>query len=422
MSWRRAPATQGLPTQRERPVTAPSYDLPVKLRTWQTMALAEWTRADCHGVVAVVTGGGKTWFALACVLRLLGERPDASIVIVVPTVALLDQWVVVLTDDLGVPTDDIATYGGGRRAARPRLFNVVVINTARKVAPDIAAERPTCLIVDECHRAASMHNALSLLGPHIATLGLSATPERDFDDLFSEVVVPVLGPVIYRYDYRQALTDQVITPFGITNVEVQLTPGERIKYDGLTRRLVPLFRQRERGAAVDDRLHRLLRDRARVSASAEMRIPAAVKIIEENKRSRTIVFHEQITAANAIVAVLHARGHRAAAYHSGIGQHVRQDNLRLFRRGELDVLVTCRALDEGINVPDASLAVIVASTASTRQRIQRLGRVLRPAAGKDRAHIYTIYASEPEAERLRQEEQGLEGVKAVTWQTFSGAA
>jgi superfamily II DNA or RNA helicase len=82
------------------------------------------------------------------------------------------------------------------------------------------------------------------------------------------------------------------------------------------------------------------------------------------------------------------------------------------------VLVTCRALDEGINVPDASLAVIVASTASTRQRIQRLGRVLRPSAGKQHADIFTIYCSEPEAERLRQEEAGLEGVKMVEWQSF----
>lgn len=401
---------------------ADSLNLAIQLRLWQSEALTAWRNAGDRGVVAVVTGGGKTWFALACVLDLLKRKPDTAVVIVVPTVALLDQWVVVLTDDLGVPPEDIAMFGGGRRPTRARLFNVMVINTARSVAPTIAAERPTFLIIDECHRAASVHNALSLRGGHAATLGLSATPERDFDDLFSEVVVPILGSVIYRYDYRQALTDQVITPFDLTNVYVPLTLDEQGKYDMLTRRLVPMFRRRERGEAVDDQLHRLLRDRARVSTSAEMRIPAAVKILEGHKRARAIVFHEQIAAADIIAQVLLSRSHRAAVYHSGIGQHVRQDNLRLFRRGEIDVLITCRALDEGINVPDASLAVIVASTASTRQRIQRLGRVLRPAQGKDRAQIYTVYASEPEAERLRQEEAGLEGVNAVAWQTLIGAA
>jgi superfamily II DNA or RNA helicase len=395
--------------------------LPVSLRKWQETALDVWRQAD-RGVIAVVTGGGKTWFALACVVDLLSRRPEARIVIVVPTVALLDQWVVVLTDDLGVASDEVAIYGGGHRAKEPKRFNIAVLNTARMVAPKIAAECPTFLVVDECHRAASVHNAQSLRGSHIATLGLSATPERDFDDLFNEAVVPVLGPVIYRYTYGEALADHVITPFALTNIRVPLTDDEQGQYDLYTRRLIPLFRQRERGEQdVDDRLSRVLRDRARVSTGAQLRIPAAIKILESHRQVRAIVFHEHIAAADAIAHLLNERGHRAAVYHSGIGPHLRQDNLRRFRRGLIDVLVTCRALDEGINVPDASLAVIVASTASTRQRIQRLGRVLRPAPGKSSAQVYTIYASEPEAARLRVEEDGLEGVDDVKWQSFTGA-
>ena len=245
--------------------------------------------------------------------------------------------------------------------------------------------------------------------------------ERDFDDLFDEAVVPILGPVIYRYGYGEALADDVITPFELTNIRVPLTEDELARYNAYTKRLVPLFRERERGSPVDDRLHRILRERARVSTGATLRIPAAIRIVERHRRVRALVFHEHIVAADAIVAVLTERGHRAAAYHSGIGTHVRQDNLRRFRRGQIDVLVTCRALDEGINVPDASLAVIVASTASVRQRIQRLGRVLRPSIGKTNAQVFTIYASEPEADRLRREEEGLEGVKSVSWQTFAGA-
>ena len=93
----------------------------------------------------------------------------------------------------------------------------------------------------------------------------------------------------------------------------------------------------------------------------------------------------------------------------------------MFRRGEIDVLVTCRALDEGINVPDASVAVLVASTASTRQRIQRLGRVLRPASGKEQALVYTIYATEPEADRLRQEAERLEGANEIRWLRIGAA-
>jgi superfamily II DNA or RNA helicase len=393
--------------------------LPIKLRGWQEAALEIWRRSD-RGVIAVVTGGGKTWFALACVVDLLNRKPDTFVVIVVPTTALLDQWVVVLTDDLRISPDDIAIYGGGQRPTKPRLFNVMVINTARTAAPQVAKHGPTFLIIDECHRAGSMENAKSLRGPHIATLGLSATPERDFDDLFTQAVVPVLGEVIYRYGYRQALSDGVITYFDLINVQVPLNAEEQTRYNTFTKKLAALLGMREKGKMVDEQIQTVLRNRASVSKGAVMRIPAAVKIVETHRRIKAILFHEQIYAADAITHFLKERGHRVAAYHSGIGLHLRQDNLRMFRRGEIDVLVTCRALDEGINVPDASLAVVVASTSSTRQRIQRLGRVLRPAAAKEKAEIYTIYATEPEAERLRQEEEGLEGANSVAWQKLNG--
>ena len=87
----------------------------------------------------------------------------------------------------------------------------------------------------------------------------------------------------------------------------------------------------------------------------------------------------------------------------------------MFRRGQLDALVSCRALDEGVNVPEAAIAIIASSTASSRQRIQRQGRVLRPSSGKDRAVIYTLYATKIEEDRLREESTRLESADRVTW-------
>lgn len=399
---------------------ASPWRLSSTLRQWQHEALAAWKAAGDRGVAAVVTGGGKTVFAYACILDLVDRRPDAAVVVLVPTLALLDQWLVGLTDELGVAPEDIALHGGGRRPTEDRLVNVMVINTGRTAAPEIAAVRPTMLVVDECHRSASAMNARALEGEHIATLGLSATPERDFDDLFGEVVEPALGPIIYTYDYSRARAEGVVTPFDLTNVRVPLSVEEQRRYDSLTRKLAPLMRRRDHGEQVDEALARLLRDRARVSNGAHARLPAAVRLVERHRGERLIVFHEQIDAAEVITASLAHRKHRVAAYHSALGPNHRQDNLRLFRRGEVDVLVTCRALDEGINVPDASVAIIAASTAGTRQRIQRLGRVLRPAPGKERAVVYTIYASEPEGERLRLEEERLEGTQDVRWLNSSG--
>jgi superfamily II DNA or RNA helicase len=86
-----------------------------------------------------------------------------------------------------------------------------------------------------------------------------------------------------------------------------------------------------------------------------------------------------------------------------------------YRRGQIDALVTCRALDEGFNVPETEVGIIAASTATQRQRIQRLGRVVRPAKGKTGALIYTLVATGPEIQRLKEEEERLEGVATVTW-------
>src|SRR5207245_1290376 len=108
---------------------------------------------------------------------------------------------------------------------------------------------------------------------------------------------------------------------------------------------------------------------------------------EENRGKRTIIFHERVKAANKLVEILNRREHCATIYHSQIGPSLRRDNLRLYRQGLFDALVTCRALDEGMNAPETTVAVIASSTSSARQRIQRLGRVLRPAPGKTHATI-----------------------------------
>ena len=89
--------------------------------------------------------------------------------------------------------------------------------------------------------------------------------------------------------------------------------------------------------------------------------------------------------------------------------------LGYFARAFFDILITCRALDEGINVPETAVAIIASSTASMRQRIQRLGRVLRPAKDKSEATIYTFYATDVEEHRLKEEAQRLAELTTVTW-------
>ncbi len=395
-------------------VDGESWRLAEEPRRWQTEALDVWQAHADRGVVAVTTGAGKTFFAFMCVLDLLRREPDIRVVILVPTLALLDQWYVGLQEALGVTDMQIAVYSGRTHAVEPARVNLMVINTARELAQGVSGEK-TFLIVDECHRASGPINSKALEGQHVATLGLSATPEGTYDDAFERRVSPHLGLIIYRYDYDDARADGVIVPFSLANVRVRLTAEEQKKYEGLSNRIAKARSEERRGADVEERIKRLLITRAAVAATARNRVPVAIRLARDTAGSRTIIFHERVDAAEAIYIALRAAGLSAALYHSRMSDPLRRSNLRLFRRGGTDVLVTCRALDEGFNVPEARVAIIASSTASPRQRIQRLGRILRPARGKHNAVVYTIYATDAEEARLAAEAGAMEDLADVTW-------
>jgi superfamily II DNA or RNA helicase len=137
--------------------------------------------------------------------------------------------------------------------------------------------------------------------------------------------------------------------------------------------------------------------------------------VAAHRQRRVLVFHEDIHACNLIYEVLAQNGVKAGVYHSRMHLRERAMMLAAYRTGAIEVLVTCRALDEGFNVPETQIGIIAASTATRRQRIQRLGRALRPASGKEGALIYTLVSTAPEIARLQEEESELEGVAEVSW-------
>lgn len=375
-------------------------------RAWQTAALDEWERSDHRGIVSVVTGGGKTILALSCIDRI---RPSATLIIV-PTTALLDQWWEEAASYFDLKLDEINIV---TRSLRFRLgtINIAVLNTAAKLAPKIA-EHKCFLIVDECHKAASEHFRAALHVNTIASLGLSATPERQYDEGLRDVLIPSLGPVIFNYSYADALRDGVIVPFELRNVVFSLEEDRQNEYDKLSKAIARSINQH--GVEAEETIALFLK-RARVLNLSVNRIRLTLKLVAANRDKRTLIFHEDVEACNLIHAVLEENGVKTGVYHSKLASRARAAMLGQYRRGKIDVLVTCRALDEGFNVPETELGIIAASTATRRQRIQRLGRVVRPASGKASAVIYTLVATSPEIQRLKEEEVQLEGVATVTW-------
>lgn len=376
------------------------------LRAWQQEALGRWEEAGHRGIIEVVTGAGKTVFALACIDQL---RPETTLV-VVPTVALLEQWWEQVARFFDLDVDEVHVITG-KKQIRAGTINIAVLNTAMKLY-DEGKGRACFLIVDECHKAASEQFRKILLIPKLAALGLSATPERPYDSGLSDVLIPALGPVIFNYTYKDALRDGVIVPFVLRNIVFDLEADRLHEYEKLTKviaRSISRF-----GLEAPETISLLLK-RTRIINLSINRIRLALKIVAANKGKRILIFHEDIEACNLMHEILTDNGVKAGVYHSKLSMRDRVSMLQAYRNGKIDVLVSCRALDEGFDVPETEIGIVAASTATRRQRIQRLGRVLRPAGGKDGATIYTLVTTDPEIGRLRDEERELEGVAEVTW-------
>ncbi len=378
-----------------------------KLRSWQETALTLWLK-KMNGTISVVTGGGKTFFAILCLVKFFRSFPDGRVVIIVPTKALQAQWCFELINVLKADEKEISLFPGKKTFVN--LLNVIVVNTARNISKSIFDNKDLFLIVDECHRCGSQKNSLALNFNTKAELGLSATPERENDSGFEDYIKPKLGPIIYRYSYEEAFQDNVISDFDVFNIKTRLTFKEKQDYTALSKRIAIELGKKTYSK---EKLDILLIKRARISKDSVNRIPVAVKIIKNEKTKKTIVFTESISQADIICMKLNDVGYNASVYHTGVSKNIRSLNLSEFYDGMCRVLVTCTALDEGLNVPDIEVAVIVSQSMSLRQRIQRVGRALR--RGKKRAKIYTIYITDEEKNTLIEEFANLHNISNFRW-------
>lgn len=378
---------------------------PGALRPWQHDAVATWENAERRGIVAAATGTGKTRVAHAAIARFWEER--SRVVIVVPSVALQRQWVAGLMREFGLYESQIGTLGGTNAGIHEgHGFVVAVINSARSGLRNLAAGwaaegRQIMLIVDECHWAATGQNAEIFDGHYAATLGLSATPERS-DDGLDEVLIPKLGDVIFRYGLRDALDDGLLAPLRVINLYFDLTAPEVAELDPVQESITQLERLLIARQPDLSRLVGLERSTALLRASLESNDTRGLKdlyqrrsyILERSQARRaalhdvaasgvlaqqsTIVFHERIEEARSTAAMLHDLGVAVALELSTDPPETREEALRDFRSGLATTLVVVRTVDEGVDLPDAKLAVIMSGSHSLRQRIQRIGRVVRP--------------------------------------------
>ena len=385
----------------------------MKLREWQEAAFPLWWERK-RGIVKVVTGGGKTVFAIHCLKKYLEENTNNTIFIVVPSIALLDQWHEGL--QLSFKNNEIALNGGGERLDKLSKITISTIDSVKNIIENFDASK-TLLIVDECHKIGTEKRGEILTNNWHATLGLSATPERDYDDNFYIIIRKILGDIIFDYDYIDAREDEVIVNFKLLYAYAAMTNSEEVEYKKFTKSI------QRRAATIggnnmnDYPLKMLIFNRARMVKNSVNRIPFGIELLQKYKRDSWIVFTENKKQAKEFNTIINKKGYKSAIYNTDLDSNEREENLNNFKNGNLNVLVSCTALDEGFDMPEADGAMILSASSSKRQRIQRMGRVLRITANKKNALIVTVYSSKTEYEKLREESNRyqLEGVP-IKWQ------
>lgn len=380
-----------------------------ELRIWQSEALDCWRKNQHRGIIAAATGTGKTRMAIEALREILAVGGRA--IVVVPTRVLQQQWIRELRA-ARLAGRRLGTIGGSNPDPNPdHLVLVAVIDSARSGARGLlrhwaAASLPTLLVVDECHWAGSAYNRGVFEGAPTWRLGLSATPERG-DDGFDDVLVPMLGDVVYRYSLRDAMDDGVLSDLRLVDLLMSMSRVEQSEYDRVEKSLdglrIQLCRQHPELFAAPDwtaaiaqavgaipmakKLNGLVVERRRLLANSSARLSVIQSLFAQGilEGRRTIVFNETIDQAEHVAALSRQFGVRTSIDHSRMNPREREQNQESFRAGATDAMIVVRTADEGLDVPDADQAIIVSGTMNPRQRIQRLGRIVRLGGTPPRA-------------------------------------
>ena len=415
---RRAPAFQYRPLVdacRERALTVDDHvlDLPAigrletdyALRSYQQEALEVWREADDRGVLELPTGSGKTVVAVAAMAALATPT-----LVVVPTIDLLEQWERELDAEFGAAIADegtaIGRLGGGEQRLGP--ITVATYDSAYLRADELG-DRFGLLVFDEVHHLGGEgYRDIARLLAAPARLGLTATFERPDDA--HEVVAELVGPVVYRRS-ADDLAGEHLAAYDIKRLEVELTPEERERYEdhqgvftdylatsGIQFRSGSDYQELVKRSGTDPRAREALlaKQRAReVMMNAERKVAVLAEILERHRDDRVIVF----TAYTDLVYDL-AERFLLPPITNETPAAERREILERFRRGDYSRVVAANVLDEGVDVPDANVAVVLSGSGSEREFTQRLGRILRPKADGGRALLYEVVTRETAEERV----------------------
>lgn len=370
----------------------------------QREALAAWTRAGRRGVVVLPTGSGKTYLA-----QLAMQATPRSTLVLVPTLDLMHQWYAHLR--AAFPDAEVGLLGGGSKDRTPILVSTY---DSAAIHAETLGNRYGLLVFDECHHLpGEFYRVVAEYAIAPYRLGLTATVERS-DGRHADLDA-LIGPLVYRKTPEE-LAGGALAEHQVVQIKVRLSEAERKRYDALIEKRNLFLRAQGIGLGTLTGWQRFVQASARseggraamlahrearaIAFGTEGKLRVLEDLLSQHYPARTLVF----TDDNATVYRISQDFLLPAITHKTKVKE-RHQTLEKFRSGDYPTLVTSRVLNEGVDVPEASVAVVLSGTGSSREHVQRLGRILRPREGK-KAVLYEVIAEDTGEEGVSRRRRG----------------
>lgn len=370
----------------------------------QVEAISSWKAAGSRGILQHATGSGKTFTAIMAIAEHAKRRLPA--LILVPSTLLQDQWKREILAEL--PKASVLLAGGGNDRWRERMaleaqtgemdfpdprITIAVMATASSAefVAKVDSGPHLLIVVDEVHQVGSAEFSRALRIDAGKRLGLSATPSRYGDPDGTERIFKYFGGILQPViTLKDAIAAGRLVNYEYQPLSVRLDTDESNEWRSLTKRIGQCLSQQSDTARGSEEVQRLLIKRSRIAKKASAKAPLAAEIVSSNFLigQRWLVYCEDVEHMERVAAEMKVRGLSATLYYSAMeGEKAR--TLQWFS-DKGGVILAVRCLDEGIDIPSVSHALILASSQNPRQFVQRRGRILRKAPGKHVAVLYDV--------------------------------
>jgi RNA polymerase primary sigma factor len=404
--------------QPTRNPSARDFDF-ASLRPWQSAALNAWNENERNGLVEAVTGTGKTRLALAAIAEefALGGK----VAVIVPSIELQRQWELEIRTHF--PDAEIGFMGNGYYDQLTECdILIAIVHSASRYELGLKDKELGLLVADEVHRYGAETFQLALEDSFRSRLGLTATRERPDGAHYG--LEQYFGKVVYTLGYREAIAMGYIADVKVALIPVNLSTEEREQFDELSEQIsATQFALSKKFGLKLDPFPKFMEEISRIAAEGELRdrIAAGTYIRSISRRKKmlaetsqkyavmkylaesvknshgTLVFTQTIDGAEALAQELQKKGVKAEPIHSELDKTERRKVFVNFESGKVKALTAATVLDEGIDVPEADLAVIISTSKTKRQMIQRMGRVLRRKKdGRNARFVFVYVADTPE--------------------------